>query len=162
VIEVEDKGKRTIMADRLVEIMADADGTEWLRVRRSDKNTDWTHGYEPTRTRVRYAPPLGQVSLGQVRGWLVGRWLDELSKSGNDPRAEVLIPWGGMSALAEFQLLGYRSSFMRKVLRSVRHPELQGRVKLGVRWLDMFAERPAAATVQYELRQVQFAGGIDW
>jgi hypothetical protein len=161
-IELEDKGRATTMADRFVQIEERPDGSEWLRVRRADKNTDWVHGYESTRPRVRYAPPLGQVTISQVRGWLVGRWLDELNKNGSDPEASVLIPWASMAALAEFQLLGYRSSFLRKVVRSVRHPELSGVSRLGVKWLNMFAECPAAATVQYELRQMQFAGCILW
>ena len=145
-----------MMCDRRGEILPNPDGTERLRVRREDKNWDWTVGMEAERKRVRYMPP--QVNPGQktIAGWIQARWLEELVKNQDDEQAADVITLHCLSGVAEHLLMGFGRSVLQRAIRRIRNSELQWVARIARLWLEKLdGEFPEPGSVQRFLWETQ-------
>ncbi len=145
------------MCARHVRIVQEEGGQEVLRVKRADKNVDWTRGVDAAPKRVRFQPPLGHVTAGVMSTWMHGRWVDELRKNVEDPRGPDLVVLGCVSLVAEFLLMGYKTAVVAKATRKVRSPELRWIGNICGRWLQRFGpgvqERKKVQDEVWDLQQ---------
>ena len=129
-LEWEEQGKAADTCDREIRIVPcverdDGELGEKLRVRRADKNAEWVRGMAPGPKRIRFQPPLGHVTTGQMAQWTHGRWCDEVRKNAQDEQAEDVTVLGCLSLLVEFLLMGYKGALVRAAVRKVRGAELR-------------------------------------
>ena len=155
--EWEEEGVEATMCARHVRIVQEEGGQEVLRVKRADKNLDWTRGVDAAPKRVRFQPPLGHVTAGVMSTWMHGRWVDELRKNVEDPRGPDLVVLGCVSLVAEFLLMGYKTAVVAKATRKVRSPELRWIGNICGRWLQRFGpgvqERKKVQDEVWDLQQ---------
>ena len=79
--EAEEKGRKTVMCDRRLELkwrimkqgQNETVSEEFLRATRHDKNTEYVQGAAESPNRVRFQPWPGHVQKQEAQSWVVGR-----------------------------------------------------------------------------------------
>ena len=94
--------------------------------------------YSPIFMGLPVEPELGYQTIGQLRGWLGGRMVDDLRKNALALDAGRRTMTATVDAVAELQLLGYGVPKIRKALRGIRSKEVAPSRRLAG------AARPAA------------------
>jgi len=160
-LEFEDEGQEVDMADFKIKVKIDVSGNEFLQCRRTDKNDRWLTGEDVEPKRLRFQPWFTKPAVRRVATWIVGRWYDVLRRGGSDDtRPRGVVTTGCIAIVAEFLLMQYPASFMKKVLDCIRQPELLEMCQIGRSWLRLLGDTPASERIQTEFRILLIELGV--